>query len=204
MKQKRNLLGSKNTELPGHARKLCPLVQLLEPTVCESCYALILPSSPGYPPSQPFSPLVTLSCTSGLCVSPLIFSTHSHTPFPPWLHPTPSSRITPCKRLHGSVTFSLRILPSIFCSSLITSPQDKKFSHKTTFDRIRRQKYSFFFSRLLPALRSELTLTGCRSDLVATACPPKLPSGCKIWQARQLFSYLACTCTMQFVWSLSI
>lgn len=39
---------------------------------------------------------------------------------------------------------------------------------------------------------------------MATVCPPKLPSGCEIWQARQPFSYLAYTSPMWFVWSISI
>lgn len=75
--------------------------------------------------------------------------------------------------------------PKHLLFSQITSPQDKTTTIKPL---LTESDSSNVLSRLLPVLWSELTLTGCRSDLVATACPPKLPSGCEIWQARQLFS----------------
>lgn len=101
------------------------------------------------------------------------------------------------KHLHVSVNFSLKLLPSIVCFSQITSSQDKNCCNKTPFDRVRQQQQHLFsFSRLLPVLWSELTLTERRSDLVATACPPRLPGGCEIWQPRQPFSYLAYTCAV--------
>lgn len=100
------------------------------------------------------------------------------------------------KHLHVSVIFSLKLLLSIVCFSQITSSQDKNRYNKTPFDRVRQQQHLFSFSRLLPVLRSELTLTECRSDLVATACPPQPLGGCEIWQPRQPFSYLAYTCAV--------
>lgn len=162
---------------------------------CSSSYLAWLPTLTFFlTSSYPYLHLCPLCVSSDL-------SCLSHLPFPPCPHPkSPSPMQTFACVCHFLFENTSKHL--LFFADHVSPRQ--KFYNKTPSDRVRRQQHSFFLFQLLPALQSELTLTGCRSDLVATACSPKLPSGCEIWQARQPFSYSAYTCTMQFFWSMSI
>lgn len=196
-----NLLGFEDTEVPDHARKPHALAHLLEENrawklLCHySSYLAWLPTS------HYFYPLITLICTSDLYVSPLIFSaSHMSLFFPvpiPYPLSLPSSLLASICMV--SVTFSLQV----FCSSQIPSPKDKNTIIENPFCQSQAAA-AFFFSFPGCFHLSNPTLAGCRSDLGGTACPPKLPGGCETWQAGQPFSYLAYTCRVPFVWSMSI
>lgn len=152
-KRNRNLLGLRDTEAPDHAGKPYPLAHLVEENrawnllCCYSSYLAWLPTLTLFVTS--YYPYLHLH---PLCESSDLFYL-SHTPFPPCPRPislsSSPSLIPPCKHLHVSVTFSLKI--SIFCSSQITSPQDKSTVIKPllTESGSSRIRFSFPGSRQL-------------------------------------------------------
>lgn len=83
-------------------------------------------------------------CTSTVYV--ILFTSHRSLLSLSPSHILSTSLILPCKHLHVSVTFSLKILLSIFCSSQITSTKDKNSIIKPLLKESRSRNICFSLS----------------------------------------------------------